>query len=1420
MKKITSVLVTLAMVVSMLPTFAFAANNSAFTDVDGNEYYANAAEALAELDILEGYDDGSFGATRDITRAEMAAIICRMLDKENDAEKVKGITDFEDVSSSHWAAGYINYASDNGIIEGDGDGKFRPEDNVKYEEAIKMVVCAVGLGDDVTVDPKDWSKEYLEIADDNGITDDVKGRKGNASPRGDVAVMVYNSLTYDLATPVASLEGGSYTGTKSVTLTTSTKDATIYYTTDGTTPTVKSTKYTKAISISKTTTIKAIAVVDDVLLSDVTEIKYTIQSSGGGGGGSSSSSKYTVSFNLNYDDASNTPTSQSVNKGENAREPENPTRDGYVFLGWSTSKDGNDVFDFTSPITKSLVLYALWTNIGGSDSYTVTFLLNDGSPGAYEMQTVAANGYAMKPADPTREYYAFTGWYTEPSMVNEFDFSTKITGDTMLYAGWDSPDGGSDSELYAASSGTETIYSVSGMEINGDNAYVTVNANTQSVLVLKFLDENTEALINSVAIYTPDYCEMTSVEAPLPNDLPEHFIVEAQLTDDKNVPLCDSVRFIKFTTKYEEFEKLTVDDFEGQSVINYDEDKTDNFGVLSSETKVIESSEDANIVSVVKDMNDPTGVMVYYSIENPTDDVKNLSAGDCVYISETDYMFKIETISEQDGKIIITTVDDVVMADFYDVIKIDMDINTEDQENEVVEVSDDEASLDAEIIDVDGDWSTDIGVSLDKEISDHVKITGNLKGKATISVEMVYDAHLFSDDYFYCSFSTKGEFNASVSLTASVNNAEKNNTKFEASKISIPTPIVGLDVYVQPSIPVDWSISGTGKLSFNYTQTSGFTYDTYSGHQKIDKKNYALTLGLEGKAEVSFGPKIEVGVGWGKNPKNDKYIVSADIGGQYGVKFTATVGTDGSITNEDSKHACTVCLNGEAKWFVTVDAKLEFYITKRLSATPIDWTLFSYETWIDILNIIDDGKFYVSLVNDEDSMFHGHVKMGGGDCPNKTYRTTFDAKDANGDDIRANISINKQNGQSVTSGNTTFSKYLYDGVYTASGNVDGKQITKSFVVGGGSQTVTLSVDSADGTLKGAVKKADSNEAISNADILIKQYGITIASKKTDSSGNYSISLADGTYLVEITKDGFIPFSTVAKVENGAETYIATSLMVGESDQKGGFSGRILDATNNNPIPGVHLVLRSGWNNSSEGDIILSLTTNNNGEFSYEVQEFMGLIVGLTPGNYTLTATKQGYATKSFDIVVLPGTTTSEQNASLSPTMDAGNYRIVLKWGANPRDLDSHLIGPTGEGSTFHTWYSNKSYSNSNGRVADLDLDDTDGEGPETTTIRQVFDGTYNFYVHHYAGEGTIASSGAYVEVYRGDNKIATYYAPIDGGNGLYWNVFTLNGNTGEIRPGNTITGAPTSTANLLAGEQAESNEALSIIAEDIENSTK
>ena len=91
-------------------------------------------------------------------------------------------------------------------------------------------------------------------------------------------------------------------------------------------------------------------------------------------------------------------------------------------------------------------------------------------------------------------------------------------------------------------------------------------------------------------------------------------------------------------------------------------------------------------------------------------------------------------------------------------------------------------------------------------------------------------------------------------------------------------------------------------------------------------------------------------------------------------------------------------------------------------------------------------------------------------------------------------------------------------------------------------------------------------------------------------------------------------------------------------------------------------------------------------------------------------------------------------------------RIVLEWGAEPLDLDSHLTGAVSGGSNIHVYYASQQAFIGGTKAAELDLDDTDGYGPETTTIYDL-QGTYTFTVVDFQSTGTMAQNGATVKVY-------------------------------------------------------------------------
>ena len=175
---------------------------------------------------------------------------------------------------------------------------------------------------------------------------------------------------------------------------------------------------------------------------------------------------------------------------------------------------------------------------------------------------------------------------------------------------------------------------------------------------------------------------------------------------------------------------------------------------------------------------------------------------------------------------------------------------------------------------------------------------------------------------------------------------------------------------------------------------------------------------------------------------------------------------------------------------------------------------------------------------------------------------------------------------------------------------------------------------------------------------------------------------------------------------------------------------------------------------------------------------------LEPGNYTAYASAEGYTSSKTNILVVPNKN-GEQDCTLTPVLKEGEIRAVLTWGLTPRDLDSHLVGPTPDGNRFHIYFSNKNYNYQGTNYNNLDLDDTTSYGPETTSVYVGVDGTYTYYVHDFSNRNSSTSnalslSGAQVKLYiAGREEPIIYNVPNQPG--TLWKVFSIeNGNVTSI----------------------------------------
>ena len=191
MKRITAILLCLCACFG----WGAQASESIFTDMEPTGYVYEAAALLHTLGLIQGYEDQTFRPDYTITRAEMAAVAVRLLSMEDAAKAVAGMEAvFSDVPVSHWANGYIAVAKSQGIIAGHGDGTFDPDGDVTYEQAVKILVSALGLDLYFRDAPNAYPTLYLEQAVKSGITLHTEGTIGQPATRGTVAVLTYNAL--------------------------------------------------------------------------------------------------------------------------------------------------------------------------------------------------------------------------------------------------------------------------------------------------------------------------------------------------------------------------------------------------------------------------------------------------------------------------------------------------------------------------------------------------------------------------------------------------------------------------------------------------------------------------------------------------------------------------------------------------------------------------------------------------------------------------------------------------------------------------------------------------------------------------------------------------------------------------------------------------------------------------------------------------------------------------------------------------------------------------------------------------------------------------------------------------------------------------------------------------------------------------
>jgi len=210
--KLTRKIFAIILTISMILSLGLVGQAVEFTDVPVTHERYEAITELAGRGIINGYggenDTYIFKPDQAVTRAEMAKLIATMF---SISDTTTGANIFSDVADDFWARNFIIGAKDMGIINGYTDGTYKPNKEVNWQEAVKMIVCALNWGtaaEETYPNPEgDWAYCYRTMGQKLGLTQGAVMTYTDPAPRGVIAQLFYNALSIPRATAVTGADG-------------------------------------------------------------------------------------------------------------------------------------------------------------------------------------------------------------------------------------------------------------------------------------------------------------------------------------------------------------------------------------------------------------------------------------------------------------------------------------------------------------------------------------------------------------------------------------------------------------------------------------------------------------------------------------------------------------------------------------------------------------------------------------------------------------------------------------------------------------------------------------------------------------------------------------------------------------------------------------------------------------------------------------------------------------------------------------------------------------------------------------------------------------------------------------------------------------------------------------------------------------
>ncbi len=534
---------------------------------------------------------------------------------------------------------------------------------------------------------------------------------------------------------------------------------------------------------------------------------------------------------------------------------------------------------------------------------------------------------------------------------------------------------------------------IRGIEMNGNFAEIELYTTVPATVVVGIFDEDGKQML--AAGEAPVEADAEYVTVEIEGEMPAYYVARAFLLDaETKKPLSASFETLMYTQAMQELLAMTVDDFEDETVLNLDEDKTNNFAVFADGVIQLRAS---GAKDVLVSADDEQHLYVFSGV---TEAITGLGAGDivCYAVAEDDYViFKVKSVAVNGTLATVTGDEELDIEEVFDVVKIN---TTGDGEGMTVDMSDADEGVAfegfAEEKPAQGSAlepskiSDSIGhsyhFSLSREFNtphDVANIT--VSGDIVLSTKFTFQLYLLwlgiEIDVDY-SVNASGSFNISGKLDM-----------VDQKLADLFIPIGVGDVTVGAELCLVFRSEGKITFEISVFQSNGFSYNSKNG--KWIDTSIPATTDSDIRSEVSFFFGLEL------SPKISALVqtVSIKVPLQIGIEVSAN--TRNRQDTVEERHACTICVEGEISILTKASVAIEFEFRILFSK----WKAGHEATLIEVKRKLKD--FYWSK----------ELGFGWGKCPNDTCRIIFCVIDENGDpvtDAKVDGKTTDENGKITT----------------------------------------------------------------------------------------------------------------------------------------------------------------------------------------------------------------------------------------------------------------------------------------------------------------------------------------------------------------------------------------------------------------------